>query len=199
MRCFFRARGAHSSIRILISAARETQPCFLDCGNGKFAADARIRFQKLIQRVAPFQIVNQDFERNAGSAEDRFSAKNIRVLDDYIFRDSGHGGPPARIPIISSIHQYCSEKCKSTGMKLTLNPHPPPPRPPPLARNLRPPRRQSRLHLCPWYRRAHEFRSAPLILAHATPFCTRSHSSVMCLFTKTRLTCATSTKGENAE
>lgn len=102
----------------------KTQPCFFDSSDGKFAADARILFQRLIQRVASFQIVNQDFERNAGSAKDRFSPENVHVFDDYIFGGSAHGDPPARNLIISSIHKNCSEKCKAAGMKLTLNQHP---------------------------------------------------------------------------
>src|SRR5216683_6378529 len=56
---------------------------------------------------------------------------------------------------------------------------------PPLARNLRSPRRakwslrQSPLpHAPPRHRPAHEFPSPPLILAHATPFCIRSRPPV---------------------
>src|SRR6266576_1837454 len=53
---------------------------------------------------------------------------------------------------------------------------------PPLARNLRAPRRPKRplrqacFFHCSWHSHAHEFPSPPLILAHATPFCTSSHS-----------------------
>src|SRR6266699_291417 len=62
---------------------------------------------------------------------------------------------------------------------------------PPLARNLCPPRRPKRplrqacFFHCSWHSHAHEFPSPPLILAHATPFCTSSHSSVDCQFPKT--------------
>src|ERR1700674_1216359 len=100
----------------------KTQPCFLDGGNGKFTADARILFQKLIQCVAPFQIVNQDFERNASSAEDRLSTENVRVLDDCIFRDSSHGDPPARILIISPIRKDCPRKVQIARHELYSKP-----------------------------------------------------------------------------
>jgi len=64
-----RSWGATRQAKLSFQLGNQAQPCFLNRCHGKFAAHTRIPFQKLIQRVAPFQIVRQDLERNTRPAE----------------------------------------------------------------------------------------------------------------------------------
>jgi len=92
-------------------ACQNKRLCFFQRGDGLLPADSRVLFQKFIQSFSAFQIVKQSLERNARAAENGLSAVDFRILDNYTFRDTSHGDPPARIPIISSIRKNRSEKC----------------------------------------------------------------------------------------
>jgi hypothetical protein len=59
---------------------------FFDGGDGHFAGNGGILFEELIESVAALQIVRQDLEGHARSAEDGLSAKDVRVFND----DSSH-------------------------------------------------------------------------------------------------------------
>src|ERR1035437_7729979 len=115
--------GTHRSGFSFLEACQNKRLCCFQRGDGVLPTDSRVLLQEFIQRFSAFQVIKQRLERDARAAENRFPAVNFRILDNYAVRNSSHGGPPARIPIISSIRKNRSEKCKSPGMQLTLNPH----------------------------------------------------------------------------
>src|ERR1700722_258396 len=78
---------------------------------GLLPADSRILFQEFIQRFPALQIVKQDLERNSRAAKDGFSAVDVRILNNYAFRDSSHRASPYRRQIISLSREECSEEC----------------------------------------------------------------------------------------
>jgi hypothetical protein len=53
---------------------------FFDCGDGEFSGYGWILVQEIVQGIAAFQIVGQDLERNAGSAETGSPPRMFRSL-----------------------------------------------------------------------------------------------------------------------
>jgi hypothetical protein len=47
-----------------------------------FTGYTRVLIQELIQSFAAFQILNQNFERNASAAKNRFATENVLVAYD---------------------------------------------------------------------------------------------------------------------
>jgi hypothetical protein len=50
--------------------------------DGLIAGYTRVLFQELVQCFAAFQILNQYFEGNTGSAKNRFTTENVLIPDD---------------------------------------------------------------------------------------------------------------------
>ena len=85
--------GRTHQVEFSFELRNETKPCFFDGGDGEFAADAGILFQKLVQSVAAFQIFDQNLEGHSDAAENRLTAENVRILDD----DAGHLHSPRQL------------------------------------------------------------------------------------------------------
>ena len=52
--------------------------------DGRRSRHGRELQQELVERVAAFEIIQQDTERHAGPAEDRQSAQNLGIFHDDI-------------------------------------------------------------------------------------------------------------------
>lgn len=68
---------------------------FFEKGNDLFALYARKAFQKLLDRIAGFQMIEKAFHRYARPDEDWLAAENIRILrDDLAHWSNCNSKPP---------------------------------------------------------------------------------------------------------
>ena len=90
---------------------RHERLCFFQSGDGLLSADSRVLLQEFIKRIPAFQVVQEGLERHACSSEDRLTAKDFWIPDDYALKIRSQGEPPSQILIISPITKNRREKC----------------------------------------------------------------------------------------
>src|SRR6267154_325537 len=99
----FAIRDLRAAVSVCVASTRRSRASsrlgndqlfsMLQSGDGCLARHRRKLFQKLDERVSAFQIIEQILERHPGAAEDRGSAKDVRVSHDDSIGGEHHTTP----------------------------------------------------------------------------------------------------------
>jgi hypothetical protein len=115
-----RQEDIHQPELSFAEASKHQRLSFFQRRDGLLAADSRILFQELIQRISGFEIVQESLKRDSRSAKNGLSAMDVGILDNHALRVGGHGESLPRCSIISSNHKTAQKKAQPAERLILL-------------------------------------------------------------------------------